>query len=258
VTEPNNPEQTKADSPWMLLRTGRFDEGLFLLRNNYNKRPSASAAMSLGIGYMWAGEYASASSHFQDRFKDSRIVGDNDYAYAGAANWCLNDYSTAVKIWQSGLKAPYAYGGLGVFLPILLKVASILRPGILPTAEADQLITAKTYDPRINSWPGYIGLYHLDRLDDAALEDAWRAPLSPNGLGVLSQWEWQIPQERWKCAFHAAVKDLGKDEITLGEFRRRMQPLVDIQRPEWAEERQFTSLLWKTEFFLARHEAEHL
>jgi hypothetical protein len=243
-------------SPWDLLRGVNFDEGLQLLRERFLNDPSPSSAMSLGIGYMWAGKYEAASEHFRDQVGTSHTVGDSDYAYAGAAHWCLNDYPAAAKLWQSGLDTPYTYGGIGVFLPILLRVASILRPGVFPKGDADRLIAAKVNDPRINHWPGYIGLYHLGRIDDAGLEAAWTTPLSPNGLGILSQWEWKVPLNRWTCAFHKSIVDIDQQEIKLPEFRSRMRSMVDTTGPGWAEERQFLGLLWKAEFFIARHEGE--
>jgi hypothetical protein len=246
---------------WEMLRNGREDEALRILQEKYEGDFCASTVVSLGVGYMWSRQYTAAFGLFQ-QYLDSQLIrktkmqGDGDYAFLGSAMWCLGEFQRAVEVWKSGLKAPYSAGGVSVGLPILLLHASALRPQEFSREYAEKLLDNRIEKAWRKGWPLPVSKYLRGILDEAELEEAWRGPLSPNGLGILSQQEWQVDLYRWECAFHESFVRLtdGKDSILA--FRTRMRTLADTSRPEWATEKQFAHLIRTPKFYLARCEAE--
>jgi hypothetical protein len=64
---------------------------------------------------------------------------------AGTAKWRANEHGAAIEDWHAGLRAhQYAdAGGLGVKIPLLLFVASILDPPVFPRKQAEEVLRKK-------------------------------------------------------------------------------------------------------------------
>jgi hypothetical protein len=246
---------------WKLLRTGSEDEALKLLQRAYLTDASASNMMSLGVGYLWMRRYEDASEHFKKyrhSVQNRKPPMDDDglYAFEGIAYWCVSDFPLAVTTWKTGLNAPYATGGVPVKLPILLHHASVLYPWVFPRANAEGLLDERIAKPWRRGWPLPLAKYIRHLITEAELEAAWTEPLSPNGLGILSQFEWQVDLHRWECAFHECFVRLDRGSYSVTNFLTKMHSLADSSLPEWADERKFTNLIWRPEYYLARCESE--
>lgn len=195
-----------SQSPWDLLRCGNADQGLTMIRERYRLAPSPSNIMALGVSYMWVGDYKAASQHFQYSIQTDKTPGEGYFGFTGAAEWCLENYSTAVQHWRAGLKAPYAAGGVCIHSPMLLLLASILRPGLFPRREAEELLTQKAKDPRLKFWPGTLGQFIAGQIHEAALEASWLGNIARNVRGVM-------PQAKWLTEFYKVVLTLGRGEM---------------------------------------------
>jgi hypothetical protein len=58
--------------PWELLRDGKIEEGLAILRREFDQFPAPGETLSLGVGYMWAGRYELAAQHFNEAAHSKR------------------------------------------------------------------------------------------------------------------------------------------------------------------------------------------
>ena len=246
---------------WELVRSGREDEALPSLHKAYSANPSGSNAMSLGVGYMWARQYADAASHFKNycvlaQHHKPPMDSDGEYAFEGMAYWYLGDLPGAITTWKMGLEAPYSVAGVPVKLPILLHHASVLQPHLFSKEDAENLLDNRIAKPWRTGWPLPLARYIRHRITKAELEAAWKEPLSPNGLGILSQFEWQVDLYRWECEFHEAFVRLDGGSDSISTFRTKMRSLIDTSLPRWEGERKFASLISRPEFYLARCEAE--
>jgi len=162
---------------------------------------------------------------------------------AGTAKWCLGDVQEAVRQWNAGLKAQYAdTAGLGLQLPLLLFVASVLRPATFEKTKAEDLLRSKIRDCRARTWPGPIAGWVLAEFQENELRDRCR---DAN--------ETESRNHYWLTDFYRAIVLHSQGQAT--DFRDAMRRLVDTSRPEWSDENFFLSRMWGEEFFLARHEA---
>src|SRR5213595_3977298 len=98
----------KTDVRWDLIRAGKTEEGLRLLKNAYGSKPDASHIMELGAAYLWLREYREAWEHFKKAIDTYPRSNSAFFGMAGVAKWCLNDPEEAVKQWRAGLQAEYA------------------------------------------------------------------------------------------------------------------------------------------------------
>ena len=120
--------------PWKLLRQGDFTEALVIFRDRYSSTRGPGRMRGLGEALMWTGDYSASAEHFRDAIdSDAKHQGFNasseeDFAFPGAAEWCTGDYEAAVKAWSAGIKAIGSIGGTRTHCPLLLLLASILRP----------------------------------------------------------------------------------------------------------------------------------
>lgn len=232
-------------SPWQSLRSGNVKHGLDLMREGYRGDPSASHIMQLGVGYLWVQDYLAAREHFQEAVERYPRSMSSFYGMAGVAHWCIDEPAAAVKCWQLGLNAEYADAAGGIHLPLLLFVASILKPASSSRNEAEQLLKKKTRDPRVKNWPGPLAKFVLNGLNQEALEDLSK-----------EQTKREIsPYRKWLIRFYKDVLDLGRGDLKSERFKKQLELMVDTKQPEWLDEKNFVHLVWNEEFFIARYEA---
>jgi len=199
--------------------------------------------MELGVAYLWLEDFHAAERHFLHAIKESRVRGDTFYGMAGAAKWCLDDPVAAVRYWRGGLDAPYAVGGIGISLPLLLWAASILRPGVFPAKEAARLLKAKAKDPRADSWPGPIAKFILGLSDEISLAAAC---FERNAVQ---------PGQKRIAEFYKGLLEFSRGAEDATVLREIMRTTADTSQSDWSKEEDFLDLMWSEEFFVARHEA---
>jgi hypothetical protein len=205
--------------------------------------------MGLGVAYMWLADYGSASDHFQNSRRTSPTRGEGLYGFAGAAEWCLDNYSTAVVLWRAGLGAPYAAEGVCFRSSMLLLLGSILRPGLLPRKEAEETLMEKAKNPRLKFWPGTLAQFMAGQIDRAALEASWVGNVAKFVRGVR-------PDAKWLSQFYEEILEFGRGGLSVTEVRASLGSIVDLSQAEWSEHLNFVHLLWNPEFFIARREAQ--
>ena len=145
-----------ADNNWDFIRSGRTDEGLQRMRDAYSRESTNSDAMELGVAYLWVGDFQMASDHFDDFNRKRPHHISVTYGMSGTAKWCLGKRPAAVAEWHSGLNCQFAdAGGAGLRIPLLLFFASVAEPSVFPPSEADNLLHARSADPRATIWPAH-------------------------------------------------------------------------------------------------------
>jgi hypothetical protein len=233
----------KATDPWNSLRKGQVRDGLKVLEQNYDRDPTASHIMELGVAYLWTRQYEKARVIFRRSIDEHPRSMSSFYGMAGTVAWCLGDIADAVKQWRNGLGSAYAdTNGLGVHLPLLLLLASLLKPGSFESTAALRLLREKSLDQRIQEWPGPIALLMLGELDKTELRTHC------SGTDQVDS-----DDRRWLAAFYRGVLSYraGKEAA----LRRAMRRLTDTSDPLWADQEFFLARMWSEEFFLARYEA---
>ena len=170
---------------------------------------------------------------------------DGFYKEAGVAKWCLNEPEIAIQQWQLGLRATYTEGAGGVSSALLLFAASILRPEVIPRKTAEQFLTKKVQSksPFAKNWPSHLGKFMLSLIDEEALREAC---VGVNELDTNSR-NWIVP-------FYRDILSCANGKIPQNKLRERMRKRGTILHPETAERQRVLSILWKPEFFIARHE----
>jgi hypothetical protein len=224
--------------PWDMLRGGKIEQGLTLLRQSYEREPLASEIMELGVAYLWVKQYEQAFKHFQHEIKTYTHTMDAFFGMAGAAKWCLNDPAEAVSQWLSGLDVQYADAAGGIQNPLLLFTASILRPEIYSRKEAEGLLRERVADRRAENWPGPLAMYLLD------------ASYLPELERIIGG-DAEAPHLRWTLVFYQGI--LARVRGDGSQFVQSMRETADISR--CPDEDEFLSRMWREEFFIARHEA---
>ena len=206
-------------SYWM--QRGDPQKALRLSQERDAREHSPSSHIELGVVLLWMGDYASAAQHFRQRIQEEpKMRSEGDYLCLGTAQWCVDEYASSVKCWQDGIKAPYAIGGVCTHAPLMLILASILRPGSFDRTQAEKMLTAKAKDPRAQYWPGTLAQYVTGLIDDAVLETSWIGNTSRYERGVL-------PDRKWLTAFYKALLQLGRGSMNKSDFRRLLQTIVE-------------------------------
>ena len=231
----------KTKDPWHLLRKGKIESGLKQCLRAYKREPySPSAIMELGVAYLWAQEYQEALEHFGHSIDQYPRYYSCFYGMAGTAMWCLDHPDEAVRQWSDGLKARYAdTNGLGMQMPLLLYMASVLEAESYSKASAEALLREKTKDRRRNEWPGPIARWLLGQIDNKELME--RCP------GVD---EVETCNHHWLADFYLGVR--WQAEGKQQRFNEIMRKLVDTDRPEWSHHDFFLARMWSEQFFIAR------
>ena len=216
------------------------------MRGAYCRDASTSAAMELGVAYLWIGEFQAAFDHFNDFNRNHPHHATVTYGMAGAAKWCLGKPAEAIDEWRSGLDCEFAdAGGAGVRLPMLLLVASAVNPPVFRRSEAEDLLRARSADRRATIWPGPLARYLVGAISTDELRAAcvWKG--GDNAETNL---------RRWQCDFYAGVAlAIRGDRIGYLDSMRAASRLSWIDFDE--RQREFLSKVWREELFLARHES---
>lgn len=236
--------------PWGLLRSGDVEKGLAILREEFDRLPAPSETLSLGVGYMWAGMYEVASQHFTAAAHSKRTPSEKLFGFAGAAEWHLENKAIAVKLWQEGLKAPYAVGGVCSQPPMLLFAASVLQPGSFSKQDAEGLIASASERVRAK-FQAALGRFLLGQIEEKDVEPYWVDYVEKYVRG-------EVPYLKWLTEFYKNVLSLSRDEQLMNTFRSRMHSITDTSTREWSDMRSFVSLLGQPEFFIARSEASRV
>lgn len=233
--------------PWELLRSGEIERGLEMLRREYEAKPKgAREILRLGIGYMWAQKYESAATHFTVATR-REWNGEDDFAFAGVAEWQLGNYAAAIQRWREGLKAQYAVGCRVCSMTArFLVVVSALEPERFPKHEAEGALRDATEQIDPSRWSGLLGRYLLGQIEASEVE-YW---ISDKNRDVEVQW-----RLLWQTDFYRSVRRLRHEEINAQTFRTQMRPMADSANSETIDTAAFAQLLRMPEFFFARTEA---
>jgi len=233
-----------AADPWVMLRTGKIEEGLSVFKQAHSESPSASHTMELGVAYLWVERYEIAWKHFSAMNEAYPRYGSGFYGMAGAAKWCLGEYIEAVKQWIVGLDSNYAdTAGLGLRLPLLLFFASVVKPETYCKTLAEELLKEKSKDRRITRWPGPIVRWLSDQIGEIELHAHCKVDDESDSR-----------DRQWLAEFYQSTVHYDKGKHS--EFVETMRKLTDTSRSEWKDETFFLARMWSEEFFLARHAAD--
>jgi lipoprotein NlpI len=162
------------------------------------------------------------------------------FGMAGAAKWCLNQRTDAVKEWHRALSCTYT-DGARIRIPLLLYFASVVAPDVYSDAEAQELLLKRVESAWARNWPGAVGEFVLGRIDEQSLQAKCSGV---NNRDTLSR--------HWYIQFYIGVREYAKGHISRFEELMRLTSSVsdDDFNPDHA------SFRWKLgyeEFFLARH-----
>jgi len=251
--------KTEGDNPWNLLRYGNAASGLVLLQQRHRNDSGASEIVELGVAYLWLGKYQEAEQHFRHAIKAHRHSLDVFFGMAGTAKWCVDEHAAAVEYWHSGLKAQYAdAGGLGVKIPLLLFVASVLNPQVFPGKKAEEILMKKIEDPRAERWPGSLTKFVLGR--DSNIESIMG--FKPWPITDLEEAERKRREEadkqsrKWEMQFYGHILEFYNGVLTRKQLSEFMRVATDTSQSEFSNEHYFLNLMWSEEFFIARHETQ--
>jgi len=230
---------------WTLLRRGDAEQGLTLMQESFDGTPTPSTLVTLGLGYLWVEKYEAAWNHFQDWMRRYRVTADAYFALIGVAQWCLDDPIAASESWRLGLDAQYIDMAGGIGSPLLLWVASVLRPNDKLRREAAQILIEKVKDTKVRHWPGPLAQFVLGQIDERVLDERSIERLNRK----------TSPRTKWEITFYRHVLELERGRLSPGDFKEMMWGLVDTSGPVWSEGEDFMQLVRNPEFYIARHEA---
>jgi tetratricopeptide (TPR) repeat protein len=240
-------------SPWKLVRENRLEEALEIFKKDRGETPPYKPG--LGQVLMCAGQYEHAARHFAESIGISKKLStrsETDYAFLGAACWCLHDHSSALRHWRGGINEPYAIGGICTQTPLLLFAGSVLHPDYYNRADAEEILRAKLSSARAGErtehWPASLGKFVLGGIPKEVMA-AWWVRTTPLYEVVMER------QRQWLTEFYEALLDLGCCKSTLQEFRLSMRRCTN--QPAFAdwELDQWEILMKMPEFYIARFEA---
>jgi hypothetical protein len=239
-------------NPWRLLQTNRGDKALALLRERFTQEPTPGNSISLGAALMWVGDYSAAHDHLQvslENDKKRQMNSEVEYSFLGAAEWCRDNHPAAIRYWLAGRTAPYAVLGVCIHAPMLLWMASILRPELPLNADAILgELKEKLKDPRTNMWPGTLGRFVAGLAGIEAVRSSWTGSREQIEKGVF-------PHCRWKTDFYRNLLQLREGHITSQQFKQEAATLADPDSCATWDEDAFVQLLRFPEFYIARHES---
>lgn len=231
----------KSVNPWELLRAGNAEEGLREFEKAFAKERTASHIMELGVAYLWAERYLSASDHFDAAIRSHPRSLESFFGMAGIAKWCLDQHQDAVRQWQVGLSAEYTGPGRGIHLPLLLFAACTIDPSVQPDTESTRLLKDKLTEPQVRGWPVPIAEFILGQIDQVHLQSQYVGRDKNESL-----------QRRWLSEFYIGIVESSRGNTA--SCRETMQQLVNMTGAEWSDETFFLGRMWSEEFFFARHE----
>ncbi len=197
--------------PWELLRSGDFDRGLRIMREECEAKPAARYRLRLGIGYMWAEMYDSAVAHFTDA-ANSPGNSEHDFAYAGVAEWHLGNTASAVQLWRHGFKAQYAVGSMVCSMTArLLVVATALERDLFPKQEADRYPFTPRNESVASRSAQSAHYFVLGLVERCEVEEQWVGNIDRGVKGLL-------PHRIWITDFYHAARRLNHAEVDVQGF----------------------------------------
>jgi tetratricopeptide (TPR) repeat protein len=233
--------------PWLLLQRGELDRGLQMLREEYEARPrSAREILNLGIGLMWAKMYEVAAEHFTAASRRERN-GENDFAFAGVAEWQLGKPTVAIQLWRKGLKAQYAVGCRVCSMTArFLVVVAALEPDLFSRREAETALLNAIERLDSSKWSALLGRYLLGQTERTEME-SWinNGTRDMQGRSPLL----------WLTDFYCAARRLRLAEIDSEEFRSLLPSMVSSICSSDTETASFAQTLRNPEYFFASTEA---
>jgi hypothetical protein len=243
---------------WSLLQDGNCERALSLLKEKNARNPSVRTNLAYGSALMWSGMYQDAADHFSHAIEASKSTkkpwmrGEPDYVLLGAANWCSGDYSRAIDNWRGGTNPPYANFGVALQTPMLMVVASILRPAICTKSEPIGILHRKLAEPRVFSWLGSLARFAAGKIDSETLRHSTEQDIQQ---AVSRRAPDQGRTAHWLISFYEAVLHLEKGKTTAAEFHGLMQSMTRKADLEPFAANGFWLLATRGEFYIARHEA---
>jgi lipoprotein NlpI len=233
-----------AENYWDVLRAGDTEQALHKMREAYQKKPTASNAMELGVGYLWVGDYDAAWRHFDGFNRTYPNQLSVTYGMAGVAKWCLNEPEAAVEEWNAGLQCEFADAAGGIKLPLLLYFVSVAKPTVFLRSEAETLVNSRANEARAEMWPGPLAKYVLGWIDqDRLRSECWYKT------------EATLLMRRFLADFYVAV--LKSSSGNWASFVEMAQIATSLSWSDFdINKRVFFSMIWQEEFFLARHESQ--
>jgi len=238
--------------PWQLLHREEYVEALALFRKNQTFESRLGRRRGLAEALLWTGKYVAAVDHLKEAIKRDeqfQAGSEEDFALLGAAEWCLGNYTSAVKAWQAGLKAPGSIRGCRTHCPLLLLLATILRPGIIARGKVETVLLQRVNSPRTRQWPGALAWYALGLIDESALEATWYS-FPPRNVRLVG------PDAEWIKEFYEAALALEDGKVTIADFRSRLRLLEKNSKAELLELNNFIYFTYNAECYIGRHEAE--
>jgi len=246
--EPTVPE---TENPCYWMQQGDAERALALSQERHTREHSPSSHVQLGVALMWNEDYERATDYYLKAIEAAeKSLGnsEDDFLFLGVARWCVEDYASAVTYWKAGINARYAIGGVCAHSPLMLILASILRPGSFERAQAEEVLATKVEDPRTQYWPGTLAQYVAGLIDNAALEASW--------VGNISRYEQSVlPDRKWLTSFYKALLKLGRGGINKADFRQLLQKMAEPSQFQSWKPLEFFYLTRHQEFYIARHEA---
>lgn len=239
-------------SPWKLVRESRIEEAIEIFNKDRGETPPYKPR--LGQVLMYTGQYELAAHQFEELIgipKKLPMRSEDDYAFLGAARWCLHDYSSAFRHWRSGISAPYASAAICIRTPLLLFAGSILHPEHYARAEAEEILRTKLSSSRgrarMEHWPACLGKLVLGTIPKEAMAAWW--------VRTTSLYEVVMERHRqWLTDFYDAVLGLGWCKFTRQDFRVSMRRCSEQSCFSDWELNQWELLMRSPEFYIARFE----
>jgi hypothetical protein len=208
----------------------------------YNRdQRNPSAAIQVGVTYMWLGEWQLAWDHFREVIERGSKTTDIFPKFAGTAKWCAGHRECAIQHWELGLGAGYTDASGGITIPLHLYFAAAACPTLLCITDMGSLIRRSV---QANVGAGYPRLLGRVALGELSVADALREAKEsdPNG----------IREHPWKIAYWEGVHQLAS-----GNEQGFLKEVAFVANLDWETfdrcPASFIRRLWSSEFFLARH-----
>ena len=163
---------------------------------------------------------------------------------AGAAAWCLGQEALALKHWRNGAKAKRGIAGANTRTPLLLYAASILKPDLFSTVDAEELLAKKLARRWITGWPDPIAEFIVGLTTEA---QAWEKALDKKNPANCNWKSWQL--QLFKMLKSASSSDSARNPA----FQQELARHIAVDHSRYLEGSNFFYFLRNEDFYLARH-----
>jgi tetratricopeptide (TPR) repeat protein len=200
-------------SPDELLLAGETYKAIDVLQRDYARDNDDATLNSLGMAYLYAGQFRRALRAFQKLIADKPRHAADEYSVCGIILWILNRRAEGVDIWKEGERCGYgdAAGNIGV--PLLLYYAAVTAPDLYSLESALALLEKRLARSISYHWPGGIARLLVGRIDREEADEH------------KSYEKWTHPHETAELEFYDGIRHrrLG-DEAAC---RQHLQACVD-------------------------------